>query len=260
MAEQAELVPVETSETAAHDGAVAMRPDYDIDELTFSQRVALDPTVDIERLRAIIDMEQSSQDRAAEKEFESAFVQMQSRLPAVAKRGEGQSKTAFAKLEDIQAAVRPVLIEHGFGFRFKVTDQESALDVTCILSHTNGHKDTDTIRLPYDAGGQKNNTQARGSSVSYGKRYTLCNILGIQLGGEDNDGGKPLSGDTLTEHQVKAIRDKLETLGRGEDMFLQWAGQNGLGATELEAIAIENFDRLIGQLDHWLKVSEASNG
>lgn len=239
---------------------LALADQFDDMSLTFAQRVALDPSVDIERLKAIIEMEREVKDREAEKEFEAAFIVMQAELPAAKKNGSGQNDTKFAKLEDIQEAVRPILKEHGFGYRFKVEDRENSIDVTCILSYRNGHKDTDTIRLPYDTGGQKNSTQARGSTVSYGKRYTLCNVLGIQLGGEDNDGGKPLSGDTLTDDQMATIRQKLETLNRTEDTFLQWAGQQGIGATELDGIAIENFAKIDSQLDHWIKKAGKTNG
>ena len=235
----ADTALIEAPEVAVQDAA---RPQYDMANLSFSQMVALDPNIDIDRVKAVIDMERAEKARVSEQAFEAAFVAMQPELPAVAKRGEGQGKSAFAKIEDIQDAVRPILKEHGFGYRFKVHDVKDGIEVTCILSHKDGHKDTDTIRLPYDTGGQKNATQARGSSVSYGKRYTLANVLGIQLGGEDNDAVTPLSGELLNDAQVIELRAYLKKLGRDEDQFLQFmASKNVVIGSDLENVPAESF-------------------
>ena len=189
MADTAEIIEAPQTEVAVH---------YDLEDLTFAQRVALDPSIDIERLKAVIEMENAAQDREANKLFEAAFAAMQPDLPAVAKAGQGQNNSEFAKLEAIQAAARPILQNHGFSYRFKQQDKEGAITLRCTLSHMSGGSDFDEMTLPYDVGGQKNAVQARGSTVSYGKRYTLCNVLGIQLGGDDNDGQTNRSGETLT--------------------------------------------------------------
>ena len=44
------------------------------------------------------------------------------------------------------------------------------------------------MKLPADTSGSKNVVQAIGSSVSYGKRYTMQALLNITSGGEDDDG------------------------------------------------------------------------
>ncbi|NQZ47754.1 MAG: ERF family protein [Erythrobacter sp.] len=251
MADTAEIIEAPQTEVAVH---------YDLEDLTFAQRVALDPSIDIERLKAVIEMENAAQDREANKLFEAAFAAMQPDLPAVAKAGQGQNNSEFAKLEAIQAAARPILQNHGFSYRFKQQDKEGAITLRCTLSHMSGGSDFDEMTLPYDVGGQKNAVQARGSTVSYGKRYTLCNVLGIQLGGDDNDGQTNRSGETLTPDQVKQVRDQLEKLGQNDDTILTWAGQRGFGATDLENVPAEAFEKMIGQLNHWVKVRSKANG
>lgn len=198
------------------------------------------PVEMIEQLRLMARDERAEESR---REFEAAFAEMQPSLPAVSKDGEGHQNAKYAKLEDVQAAARGVLAEHGFSVRFKVEDAENALCVTCILSHRNGHSDKDTIRLPLDTSGSKNAVQARGSTVAYGKRYTLCNILGIQTGGDDNDGGKSLSGETLTADQVKTLRHILKALDRKEEAFLRFmSSQNVVVASDLESVPVESFN------------------
>lgn len=195
------LTTVEQRETAPAN--------YDNENLTFAQRVALDTTVDIDRLEKIIQMERDSQRHEAERVFNAALAEMQPELPAVKANGRGDKGAKFGKLEDIQAAIKPVLQKHGFAVRFKVHDGENSLAVECILSHKAGHSDSDRISLPYDKTGSKNDVQARGSTVSYGKRYTLCNILNIQVGGEDNDGaGDPQ--ETIGPEQMTELDDLLK--------------------------------------------------
>ena len=257
---EAELVKVEDkSEVAAQSESAAL--DLSRPEGLMAALLQASPNADTEKLDALAAIYERMQDSAAKQAYSRAMAAMQPKLPAVVKGGQNKHLGSnYSRLEDIQQAIRPLLSEHGFAYSWTSETRDGEIWVTCTVRHEQGHSESDTMPLPIVEQKGTNALQQRGIAMSYGKRYTLCNILGIQLGGEDNDGQVHLSGDTLSGQQVKTIRTKLEELGRTEDMFLQWAGQNGLGATELEAIAIESFDRLNGQLDHWLKVSGASNG
>lgn len=221
------------------------------------------PNSDPQKLDQLATIYERLQAGTARTAFARAMSQMQPKLPAVIKSGKNTHlSTLYAKLEDIQSAVRPLMAEHGFSVRWSSETIGNEIHVTCIVTHEEGHSESDTMPLPVIEQKGTNPLQQRGIAMSYGKRYTLCNVLGIQLGGEDNDGGKPMSGDTLTDDQMRTIREKLATLGRSEDTFLMWAGQQGIGATELDGIAIENFPKINGQLDHWinLKAKAQNNG
>lgn len=228
---------------------------HDTEGLTFAQRVALDPSIDIERLRAVIEMETASQGREAEKAFNAAFAAMQPELPAVTKGGENKHlSSTYARLEDIQAAVKPMLAKHGFSVRWSSETIDGQIYVKCHLSHAAGHSIKDTLPLPVIEQKGTNALQQRGIAMSYGKRYTLCNVLGIQLGGEDNDGQVDLSGDVLTPDQVKTIRTLLAKMDRKEEAFLAYMGRNGVTvASELESVPIESFEKMQQVLAQWAK-------
>lgn len=237
------------------------RMDYDLEDLTFAQRVALDPTIDVERLEKIIEMERNSERYAAEKSFSLAMAEMQPKLPAVEKTGDNKHlKSKYAKLEDIQKAVKPLLAEHGFAVRWTSETIDARIHVTCIITHRDGHSERDTLPLPVLTQNGTNALQQHGVTMSYGKRYTLCNVLGIQLGGEDSDGElTPLTGKTLLPEQVAYVRDGMKTLGQNDDAILMWASQKGFGATELENVPIEAYPQMKGQIDHWIKVRGKAN-
>lgn len=212
---------------------------YDYDHLTYTQRVALDQTVDINRLEKIIQMERDSQQYEAERIFNAALSEMQPELPAVAARGVGDKNAKYGKLEDIQGAIRPALQKHGFAVRFKVHDGDGCLTVECILSHKAGHSDSDRITLPYDTSGSKNAVQARGSTVSYGKRYTLCNILNIQVGGEDDDGNAANPArQTIDRDQMDALDALLTEWGGERKTFFDFYNVKGMAD-----IAVSQFEK-----------------
>ena len=95
----------------------------------------------------------------------------------------------FARYEDIDAVVRPLLVAEGFSLSFNTEQREGG---GCImhgtLSHKDGHSRTASIPLALDLSGGKNNIQAMGSTTSYGRRYTMCMLLNIVTVGEDDDG------------------------------------------------------------------------
>lgn len=206
---------------------VAVRDDQPVATTTAAsvmsiiQQVAQNPHVDVAKMEALLNMQERILDRQAKADFDAAFARMQPHLPVVDRKGRIEIKekvsgnviqtTPFARFEDINEAIRPVLAEHGFGVRFEtgMTD-DGRVKVTGVLSG-HGHRETAVFVLQHDSTGSKNSVQAVGSSTSYGKRYALCALLNITTRGEDDDGatgGKPLMvGDPMTEEQVETVID-----------------------------------------------------
>ena len=86
-------------------------------------RAARDSSVDVaklERLLAIQERLMVDQRRTA---YMAALAQLQAELPQIGKAGtitdrEGAVRNRYAKLEDIDAAIRPLCAAHGFSFSF----------------------------------------------------------------------------------------------------------------------------------------------
>lgn len=96
---------------------------------------------------------------------------------------------AYAELFSVVDAVTPALSRHGLSASWKITRDESGwIEVTCTLTHAQGHSEAVSMGGPPDAGGAKNAIQARASTKSYLERYTLKAICGVAEGGEDDDG------------------------------------------------------------------------
>lgn len=155
-----------------------------------------------EQLAQIQDMYYKHQDREVRREFFAALSEFQAKCPNIlkastasvrSKKGEGSSYSfKYAKLSDITAAIRDLEHECGLTHRWEINDTDNGLiEVTCVITHTEGHSERTTMHGAPDDSGGKNKVQERASTVSYLQRYTLIGALGISTADEDTDGGRP---------------------------------------------------------------------
>jgi len=88
------------------------------------ERVAMNPDADLEKLERMIDMQERIMMRESKQAFDAAFSVMQSELPEIEKAAaikHGNKPIAkYARFEDINEAIRPVLKDHGFAVRFNI--------------------------------------------------------------------------------------------------------------------------------------------
>jgi hypothetical protein len=213
-------------------------------------RAAADPQCDPAKMRELLNMKLEMDAIHAKQEFTAAFAMMQNEMPVITERGEitnksGGVQSKYARFEDINEAVKPVLQKHGFAISFRTSYEESNLLVTGVLSHKAGHSEETTIRLPIDSSGNKNAVQGVGSSVSYGKRYTMAALLNITTRGEDDDGhaANPAPVKTITDAQSQAI---VNGLGKDQERMQKFCEAYGLG--QINELPSDRFDRAMAQI------------
>jgi hypothetical protein len=159
------------------------------------ERAATNPAVDIDKMERLLDMQERVMARHARVAYAAALAEMQPDLPIIAEKGEivhsGKLQSTYARWEDINEAIRPVLAKHGFALSFRTGRTDTQIIITGVLSHREGHSEETTMHLPVDTSGSKNAVQAVGSSTSYGKRYTaqaLLNLTSRAKDDQDDDG------------------------------------------------------------------------
>jgi hypothetical protein len=186
--------------TTAIEKQAALTPEPESEQgLTrMLERIAANPEVPVDKLERLIAMQERIIAQDARADFFAAFSAMQGELPTIGEKGQiivnGQVRSSYARNEDIQEAVRPILQRHGFALSFRNEFKDGLLKITGILSHRSGHTEQDEFIARPDDSGQKNNIQQLGSTRSYGQRYTTMALLNIATRGEDDDGhraGKP---------------------------------------------------------------------
>jgi len=141
---------------------------------------------DLDMMRAIIEMRDGEDRRAAVREFNVAFAKAQAEFPIIPKRGRGHNNIQYARVEDILQAVQPILSKYGLSVRH-TSDTKNGVKVTATLSHISGHAEHDEFIAGPDTSGSKNAIQAIKSAITYARRSTLENLLGLASHGEDDD-------------------------------------------------------------------------
>lgn len=172
--------------------------------LSMIERVALNPELPIERLHQLLDMKERIDDRAreevarqAEAAYYEALAACQAELkqhPVIKNRKNDQTKSMYADLAAISAAVDEVIHRHGFVVSFQSGGMRDGELVVRYTVAAKGHVDRCEIALPIDDKGPKgevNKTKLHGfgSTISYGRRYAKLMHFDIATGDDDGNAG-----------------------------------------------------------------------
>lgn len=187
------VVDIETTQPGSTVPAVAAPSGVASEMVQAIERLAANADVDVTKIEKIIEFQERIMRHQAKAAFDAAFALMQGELPVIDEKGailvEGKLRSKYAKYEDIQAAIRPILREHGFSIRHRNENlPDGKLKIIGILSHRDGHSEQDEFLCPADKSGGKADIQAIGSTRAYGMRYTTISLLNIETRGLDDDG------------------------------------------------------------------------
>jgi hypothetical protein len=217
--------------------------------LQIIDRAARDPLVDIDKMKQLMEMRNQMRAEQAELEFDTAMAAAQEEMePVRADANNPSTKSKYASLAALDAAIRPIYTKHGFAVTFDTADcpKEGYERIVAKVSHPCGHRERPHIDMPSDGKGAKGGdvmtkTHATGSAVQYGRRYLLGMIFNIVVD-KDDDGNaasaKPQA--FITEEQVMQLRDLLTATGANEAKFLQF-----IKVDALDHIYASAFDRAV---------------
>src|SRR3990167_44950 len=137
-----------------------------------------DPRVDVAKMERLLAMHQTIMEDQRKAAYMAAMSRLQAKLPQINKAGriivKGTERSRYAKIEDIDVAIRPLLAEEGFAFSFDSDSSDAKIfKLSCKLSHREGYSETKYLTLPMDASEYRSNVQSIGSTVSYGKRQLI---------------------------------------------------------------------------------------
>lgn len=203
--------------------------------------VARDPNLDVAKLDALMRMQFELEKRQAEREAIEAFTRVSAKMPRVKKNGTielgSKGSIPFARWEDMDAIIRPIITAEGFTLSFNSAPREGGgLVVTGELMHRSGHVRTATIPLPLDAGPGRNNLQAVGSTLSYGKRYCAEMLLNIVREAQDDDGIKGAM-RFATDEEVTELQALIKETLTDEEKFCGLFGVAHLGELPFTSVA-----------------------
>src|SRR5439155_4174049 len=148
-----------------------------LDFLSVLDRALSNPAVTvevIERMLAVQERIVADQRKIA---FMEAMARLQARLPQISKYGQAKN-SKFAKLEDIDVIIRPLLSQEGFSLSFDETAHtDKTVTFMARISHQAGHSEEKRLTVPIDAASSNRDGKAirpaiqdYGSTVSYARR------------------------------------------------------------------------------------------
>lgn len=249
MAETAKRAEVSVIEQPDVPAAVAQSETAAI--LSMIERLARDSTVDIGRVERMMTLHREIRLEKAREDYNRAMAAVQAKLPQIKRDAANkETKSRYARLETIAAAVDPIIAEAGLSLSYGT--EPSALPnhykVVCTVS-LGSHERRFELDTPADGTGMrggptKTAIQAMGSALTYARRYLKLMIFDISLTNEDNDGNRveedrpaqreetrreepkaeivQHSRPVITERQALDLRDLLREKRASERDFLAW--------------------------------------
>ena len=161
-------------------------------------RIALESNADLDRLERLMRMQQEWEAQQARKAYVAAMSAFKQDPPTIfkAKRvafdtSKGRTEYMHATIGDVTQPVIEGLAKVGISHRWDVQQPDGGMiQVTCILTHEQGHSESVTMRAGRDESGGKNNIQAVASTITYLERYTLLSITGLATHDLPDDDGR----------------------------------------------------------------------
>jgi hypothetical protein len=197
--------------------------------LTLIARAAADPSVDLDKMRALLDMQREIVADQARQEFNRAMNAAQAEIQPVVRTTENtQTFSRYAKLEAVDEAIRPIYLRHGFALSYDTVPPLVAgnICVQCRCTHTGGHSEKYHREAAADTLGPKGSavkTALHGgaSTETFLKRYLTCGIFNVVFKDQDDDG---VAGGLrlISEDQILKLNALIQETDSSIDGFLRF--------------------------------------
>jgi hypothetical protein len=196
--------------------------------LAMIERAARDPSVDLAKLQGLMAMKKEVEADRASIAFAEAFNELQPTLPTIDRKGRiiVYSKADRERAGGVPEGAEPI----------QKTPYATLDDILEALREP----------LQHDSSGSKNNVQAVGSSLTYGRRYSLMAVLPIvsHAPQDADDDGKVAGAALIDGEQLIQMQQLLEETKSDLAIFF-----DTLGATGFSDMTVKQFKRGVALLN-----------
>lgn len=214
---------------------------------------ARDPQVDVAKMQALYAMHKDAMATQAAQSFAAAMAEFKRNPPKIIKdkhvgfdTGKGRTEYDHATLGHVCDQIIAGLAAVGISHRWDLAQLEGGqIEVTCVLTHEQGHCTRTPLKSARDDSGSKNNIQGLGSTQTYLSRYTLLAATGLAAGLPDDDGAtSEPSIEGLSDDQVANITALMQEVAADKQKFLQY-----LKVKTLSEIPAKNYSYAVKLLE-----------
>lgn len=228
--------------------------------------IARTPGLSRETLALLLDRQKEMEAGQKEAAFWEAMNACQAEIAPVARTADNtQTRSKYAKLEHVDAAIRPIYVKYGFSLTFSQVAPEVAgnIRIKCVCGHTAGHREEYFLEAPADTLGPKGAPtktalHGLGSTDTYLRRYLECGVFNVVLRDMDDD-GQTAGQSLITEAQAMEIEALIVKTKSDRPRFMEAYGvENLLEMTE--AMRIDALGKLHAKQDHQKALQEPDHG
>ncbi len=224
--------------------------------------VAIREKAPVETMERLFALREKVKAEAAREAFVEAMSQFQKACPIIKKTKKVMNKDGvtvrytFAPIDSIVEQIKTPLGDALLSYRWETKQEGKDITAICLVTHVLGHSEISEFTVSIDSEGYMTAPQKAASALTFAKRYSLCNALGISTGDEDTD-----AVDVNKEKEAKSIKSKimfrLRTLGKPTNTQDEIAS----AVKELTTLDLkeENFNEIAGRLQVIIEEKDEDN-
>lgn len=179
----------------------------------------------VEALTKLVDLYERLEAKNAKRQFAEDLTGFQGECPPIPKKSTARIATKsgsqfsyqYAELDVIASVIRPFMTKCGFSYTWDSSVEGDRIACTCTLQHRGGHQQSARFEAPIDKSMVVNDTQKYAAALTYAKRQSLIQILGLTTCDPDPDGAQ---GATVSQEQARTLKAKITEIGVNEQRFL----------------------------------------
>lgn len=192
-------------------------------------QLAIERGVPVETLERLQALHERVEARAAAQALAAALARFQAACPPIAKTSTAHAmsrKTGtswsyrYAELDEIARTIAPHLRDAGLSYTWDSQIRDGLLTCICTLRHLGGHQAQASFALPIDNDSGMNAQQKHAAALTYARRQSLIQVLGLTTCEPDTDAANPTP---ITEQQAADLAALIEEVGVDRERFLRWA-------------------------------------
>lgn len=242
VATQTELAPVKNEIAIPGNGhSIAALLDKTV------ERLGGEGTKDVvEAIGMMLEYRRQEEQREAVKAFNRALTQFRRECPPIPRDKEIPRRGRYATLEQIQTIVDPLLGRFGLTYTWNSRPGSSEGRVVAIttLRHEAGHSESSEFEAKEDQNMAVNDTQKGESALSYGRRITLGNILGLNYTDPNAESIANDDSPKITDHQLADLEALIDEIQPNMTALLKY-----YGVQSLEDLTQRQFGQAVADLE-----------
>ena len=213
---------------------------------------AINANAPIETMERLFSLREKMKAEIAKEAFTQALSEFQSSCPIIEKTKKVMNKDGqtvrymFAPIDSIVKQIQRSLGSAQLAYTWEVKNTPGFITAVCTITHALGHKESSEFMIPIDTEGFMTAPQKYASALTFAKRYSLCNALGISTGDEDTD-----STDVNKEKEAKSNKSKIIFLLKKLGKPTEKKDEIEFAIMDLTKLALEdkNLNEIVGRLE-----------